>query len=189
MLCSKAKWRGRVADPLWIPLTNTKLRLRNMGNQPLSNPPCHPGWPCAVTLPPPLQPKSLRLLPSPHRLPPTVLAFGSTCHGSDLLPPACSCFPPAPNQAGYSPPTSPGIADVGSGCVSPKFPPHATLLRHPQSPVAEEDCAGQVVGRCQLGQGWHMLDSVVFDCGGKINLVRIWWYNLGDAIRAYPVVV
>ena len=91
-----------MADPLWIPLTNAKLQLRNTGNQPLSNPPC---------------------------------------------------LPPAPNQAGHSPPTLPGIADVGSGCVSPRFPPHATLLRRPQLPVAEEDCASQVGDRYQLGRG------------------------------------
>ena len=102
---------------------------------------------------PPLQLKSLRLVSSPHRIPPTVLAFGGTSYGSGPPLPACSCLLLAPNQAGHSPPTSLGIADVGSGCVSPRFPPHATLLRRLQSPVAEEDCAGQVVGCCQLGQG------------------------------------
>ena len=99
-----------------------------------------------------LQPKSLRLVPSPHRLPPTVLAFGRTSYGSDPIPPACSCLPPALNQASHNAPTSPGIADVSGGCVSPRFPPHATLPCGPQSLVAEEDCAGQVVGRCQLGR-------------------------------------
>ena len=105
-----------------------------------------------MIIPSPLQLKSLWLVPSPHRLPPTVLASGDTSHRSDPLPPACSCLPPAPNQASHSLPTSPSIADVGSGYVSPRFPPHATLLYYPQSLVAGEDCAGQVVGCCQLGR-------------------------------------
>ena len=101
---------------------------------------------------PPLKPKSLRLVSSPHCLLPMVLAFGGTSHGSDPLPPAYLCLLPAPNQASHSPPTSPRIADVGSECVSPRFPPHATLLHHPQSPLAEEDYASQVGGHCQLGR-------------------------------------
>ena len=64
-----------------------------------------------------------------------------------------SCLPLAPNQASHSPPTSPGIAGVGGGCVSPGFPPHAILLRHPQLPVVGEDCVGQVVDHRQWGQG------------------------------------
>ena len=106
-----------------------------------------------MTLPPPLQPKSLRLVPSLHYLQPMVLACGGTFHGSDPLPPACSCLPLAPNQASHSPPTSPRIVDISSGCVSLRFPPHATLLRCPQSPVVEQDCVGQVVDHCQPGQG------------------------------------
>ena len=147
-LHSKGKWRVRAADPLWILLTNTKLWLCNIGNQLLSNPTCHPGWICTVTLSPSLQPKSVRLVCSPHRLPPIVLAFGDTSHGSGPLPPVCSCLPPVSNQAGHSAPISPGITDIGSGCMSPRFPPHSTLLYCSQSPVVGEDCASRVVDSC-----------------------------------------
>ena len=106
-----------------------------------------------MTLSPPLQPKSLRLSPSPRRLLLMALAFGGICHGNSPLLPTCSCPPPAPNQAGHSPPTLSGIAGISGGCVSPRFPLHTILLHRPQLLVAGEDCTSQVLDCCQLGQG------------------------------------
>ena len=95
----------------------------------------------------------MRLVPSPRHLPPMALAFGDTSYGTGPLPSPCSCPLLAPNQAGYSPHTSLGIVGISGGCMSPGFPPHAILLRRSQSPVAGEDCIGQVVDHCQLGRG------------------------------------
>ena len=52
--------------------------------------------------------------------------------------------------------------------MSPRFPPHAPLLRRPQSPVAEKDYAGQEVGHCQLGRG-----EIRVGLGG----ISLWWEN------------
>src|SRR5258706_2889959 len=83
---------------------------------------------------------------NPRHPPPTALASGGTSRGNGPPPPACSHPQPAPNWAGHSPPISPGIVVVGGGCVSPGFPPHATLLHYPQSPAVGEGCACPAVG-------------------------------------------
>ena len=104
------------------------------------------------------------------------LALGGTFYGSDPPPLACSCLLPAPNQAGHILFTLPGIADVGNRCMSPRFPPCATLLCRPQLRVAEVDCASQVVSRFQLGRGET--------CVG-LGSILLWWEN---QCRKYMVI-